>query len=390
VEHRSRSDESHGERGHPEEARRVNVLVAGGGTAGHVFPALALARRLAAAGADVRFAGTPTGQEAALVPAAGFPFEPIDARPLRRELSVETVSAPITAARSVARCRPLVERADVVVGMGGYVSVPVGLAAIRARRPLVLHEQNAIPGLANRLLARRAHTVALTFAEARAAFPRRARTVVTGDPVRESILTVADERERLTKEAYEEFELDPSRRTLVVFGGSQGALHVDVTMVDALHFLRDRGDLQVLLLTGPAHEERVRRTVGEPGDIAVRVVGFLDRMELAYAAAHLVLARAGATTCAEITVCGLPSILVPYPHATAGHQEANARALERAGAAVVVLDADISGEVVAREVTALLDDEDRRRSMGERARAWSRPDAADALAAEVSNAVGGG
>jgi len=365
----------------------MRVLVAGGGTAGHVFPALALARRLTEEhGAEVRFAGTPTGQEAILVPAAGFPFEAVDARPLRRELSVEAFTAPVAAIRSVSRCGPIVERADVVVGMGGYVSVPVGLAALRRRRPLVLHEQNAVPGLANRVLARRSRAVALTFREAAERLPRRTRTVLTGNPVREVILAVHEEREALAAEALTELQLEPGRRTLVALGGSQGALRVNTAVIQALRSLRDRDDLQVLLLCGPAHEDAVGRSLTDTGRILVRVRGFLERMELAYALADLAVARAGATTCAEVSVCGLPSILVPYPYATGRHQDANARALERAGAAVVVADERLSGDVLAARVVELLDDPGRLERMGERARAWSRPDAADALAGVVMGA----
>lgn len=367
----------------------MNVLVAGGGTAGHVFPALALARALESEhGAHVAFAGTPTGQESRLVPEAGFPFHPVDARPLRRELSVATLTAPVAAIRSIGACRPIVERADVVVGMGGYVSVPVGLAAARSRRPLVLHEQNAVPGLANRLLAWRSTAVALAFPEAASRLPSRARTVVTGNPVREPILDVATGREGLAAEARAAFGLGAERRTLVVFGGSQGALHVNTATVEALGRLRDRADLQVLLLTGPAHEARIRAALGDTGEVRVVVRGFLDRMELAYAVADLVLARAGATTCAEVSVCGVAAIFVPYPHATGKHQEANARALERAGGALVLTDQTLAGETLAATLTGLLEDEPRRASMGAAMRRWSRPEAARNLAAVVARAGG--
>jgi len=360
------------------------VLVAGGGTAGHVFPAIALARRLADDhAAEVRFAGTSAGQEAILVPEAGFPFDVVDARPLRRELSLDAITAPVATLRSVSRCAPLVERADVVVGMGGYVSVPVGAAALRARRPLVLHEQNAVPGLANRALALGARAVALTFADASRRLPRRARTVVTGNPVRDPILSVREDRAVLAHAARAELGLEEGRATVVIFGGSQGALRVDTAAVDAVRSLRDRADLQILLLSGRAHQERIASSLRETGDVLVRLRGFLDRMELAYAIADLVVARAGATTCAELTACGLPSILVPYPFATGGHQEANARALERAGAAMVVMDEALSGASLARSIRDLLDDAARLERMGEAARAWSRPDAAATLARVV-------
>jgi len=366
----------------------VKVLIAGGGTAGHVFPALALARALVAEGDEVSFAGTATGQEATLVPAAGFPFVAVEAKPFVRAVSARALMAPVAALRSVGRCRPLVEQHDVVVGMGGYVSVPVALAALRSRRPLVLHEQNAVPGLANRLLARPARTVALSFGEAARMLPRNARTVVTGNPVREEILAVATERDRLEKEAVVELELDTDRRTVVVFGGSQGALHVNRSVVNAVSRLA-RDDVQLVLLTGRAHAEAVRASIGGSPRVPVRVIPFLERMDLAYAAADLVVARAGATTVAEIAVSGVPSILIPYPYATGRHQEANARALQRAGAADVLMDDVLDGAVLAERIGALLDDPDRLRSMGERARVWSRPEAAGALAEAVRSAGGG-
>jgi UDP-N-acetylglucosamine--N-acetylmuramyl-(pentapeptide) pyrophosphoryl-undecaprenol N-acetylglucosamine transferase len=365
----------------------VKILIAGGGTAGHVFPALALAGRLVDEAHEVCFAGTATGQEARLVPAAGYRFEEIEARPLERKVSRRALTAPVAAVRSVGQVRPLAGWADVVVGMGGYVSVPVALAALRSRRPLVLHEQNAVPGLANRTLARPARTIALAFAEARRAFPRSTRTVVTGNPVREAILAVSDRREELALEARRELDLGP-RRTVVVFGGSQGALHVNRSVVEALVRL-ERDDLQVLLLTGPAHAEAMQVAVAGSGPIPVRVLGFLERMELAYAVADLVVARSGATTVAELAVCGVPSILIPYPYATGRHQEANARALQRAGGASMLLDDELDGRVLAERIAWLLDDDERLARMGERARAWGRPDAADALASAVLEAGSG-
>lgn len=365
----------------------MQILIAGGGTAGHVFPALAVADRLTEQGHEVRFAGTAEGQEGRLVPAAGFAFTPIEASPFLRTLSPRAIAAPVVALRSVSRARPLVEAADVVVGMGGYVSLPVCLAALRARRPLVLHEQNAVPGLANRVLARPARTVALAFIEAARLLPRRARTAVTGNPVRRGVLAVHAERTRLAEEAYRAFELDPTRRTVLVFGGSQGALHVNRSVADAIARWREP-DMQFLVLTGAAHEGSVRAAVSG-AEVPVRVLAFLERMELAYAIADLVVGRAGATTVAEVAVCGIASLLIPYPYATGRHQDANARALQRAGAAAVLLDDDLDGAVLLERLRELLAAPDELARMGDRARAWSKPDAGDSLARAVVSAGGG-
>jgi len=366
----------------------VRVVVAGGGTAGHVFPALALAHTLAAEhGADVRFLGTATGLESRLVPAAGYPFTAVEAKPLERRLSLRSLAAPVTAVRSIGACGPVVRGADVVVGVGGYVSVPAVLAAWRAKRPVVLHEQNAVPGLANRLLARRADVACVSFAESAALLPRRTPTVVTGNPVRREILAVPADRDALASAATNELDLDAARRTVLIFGGSQGALRIDRAVSGAMELLRDRADLQLLVLTGAAHLADVAAAARRMPQLLVKAIPFLQRMELAYAAADVVVARAGASTIAEVTVCGLPSILVPYPHATANHQEANARAVERAGASTIVPDRVLTPELLARRMTALLDDEPRLARMGECASAWSRPDATAALAEQVVGAA---
>ncbi|HWO71611.1 MAG TPA: undecaprenyldiphospho-muramoylpentapeptide beta-N-acetylglucosaminyltransferase [Actinomycetota bacterium] len=366
----------------------MRVVIAAGGTAGHVFPALALARHLRAAGAEVVFAGTAGGPEARVARAEGFGFAAVQARPFPRKVSTGALRAPLAAAQGVRACRPLVDRADVVVGMGGYVSVPPVLAALAARRPVVLHEQNAVAGLANRLFARWARRIGLSFAEAAATLPGRARAVVTGNPVREEIVAVRERRADLADEARAALGLEPGRRTVVVFGGSQGARRIDEAAAGAARLLGDRGDLQLLVLTGEAHRGMVEEADGAGGRLRVRALPFLDRMELAYAAADLVVARAGASSIAEITVCGLPAILVPYPYATANHQEANARAVERAGAAVVLRDVELTPRVLGTRIAALLEDPATLARMAERATAWGKPDAAARVAELVEEAAG--
>ena len=359
----------------------MNVVIAGGGTAGHVFPALAFARRLVEGeDASVTFVGTAAGVEAALVPEAGLPFVEIEASPLARRASVGLLRFPFVVLRSVRRCRPAVADADLVVGMGGYASAPAVLAAFMAGRPVVLHEQNAIPGLANRVLARRAAAIAVSFPEAERRFRRRARVVVTGNPVRDSIASVPAERERLAKEGLEELELDAERRTVMVFGGSQGALHVNRAAVGACRILRDRADLQFLLITGTVHHGTIAESLSSRGALLVRTLAFMHRMELAYAIADLVVCRSGASTVAEVTACGLPSLLIPYPYATARHQEANARALQRVGAASLLLDEHVTPEELAERIESLIDHEARLKAMAERARAFGRPDAAERMA----------
>jgi len=361
----------------------VRVVVAGGGTAGHVFPAIALADELRGRGHEVGFVGSADGQEARLVPAAGYAFHAIRVRKMERRVSVATASAPFVALASVARSRALVADADVVVGVGGYVSAPPVLAARTGHARVVLHEQNAVPGLANRLLARLAEVVALSFADAAERLPRARRTVVTGNPVRSAILAVPARRAELRAEAVRALGLAADRTTVGVFGGSLGALRLDRTVAGAIEELADRDDLQLLVLTGPGHEAVVPSRDATAGGALVRSLPFLERIELALAATDLAVSRAGSGHLAELAVSGVPSIVVPYPHATEGHQEANARELERAGACEVLLEGDLTAASLAARIRDLVDRPDRRASMAAAATTWARPDAAERLAAVV-------
>jgi UDP-N-acetylglucosamine--N-acetylmuramyl-(pentapeptide) pyrophosphoryl-undecaprenol N-acetylglucosamine transferase len=357
-------------------------VIAGGGTAGHVTPAIAVADRLRASGASVRFVGSPEGQEAELVPAAGYPFHGVAARPFRREVSVRSAVAPLVALRSVAVCRPIVRGADVVLGVGGYASIPAVLAARSLSTPIVVHEQNAIPGLATRILSRVATAAAVSFPGT--PLPRGLRVEVTGTPVRREILEVPERRAELAAEARTRFALEDGRTTVLVTGGSLGALHVNRSVAAMVRLLAARSDLQVLVLTGRAHEDTVAAAVDGIREPLVRTIAYLERIDLAFALADVAISRAGANTVHELAVCGVPAILVPYPHATGNHQEANARALERAGAAEVVLDRDLAADRLAGRLTALLDDADRRASMAEAMTAWSKPDADRRVAALVT------
>ena len=363
----------------------MNVVIAAGGTGGHVFPALALADLLVRDHrADVRFIGSANGQEATRVPESGYRFDAVNVAPFYREVSMRAVRAPVIALRSLFACAPLVRGADVAVGMGGYVSVPPMLAARRAHIPIVLHEPNAVPGLANRLLARSSKAIAIAFEDARERLAGGVRVEVVGYPVRQTILDVPADRDALAQEARARWDMDAHRRTVLIMGGSQGSLHLDQVVAEALPSLADREDLQLLVISGPAHEGVVSDAVARASGVRARLVPFLDRMELGYAVADLVVARSGATTLAELAVCGLPALLVPYPHATEHHQDANAREWARIGAAEVVSDAELTAAVFTKRLCGLIDDADRLATMGARAHDRAKPDAAERFARLVA------
>lgn len=363
-------------------------MIAAGGTAGHVYPGLALADAIVRARPDARvmFVGTPRGIEKDAVPAGGYPIELIEVMPLSRTLGARRFLAPVSALASTSAARTLLGHLEpsVVVGMGGYVSLPVVIAARSRRLPVVLHEQNAIPGIANNVGARFSRRIAVTFPKTREMFPKRVEVRVLGNPLRESIASF--DRDAMRGPAMEALALEPDRRTLLVMGGSLGAARLNDAVVSLAERWRDRADLQLLVSAGWLHGEELRArlaTAAGGGLLLVRCVDYLDRVEHAYAAADVALCRAGAATVMELAAVALPSILVPYPYARANHQEANARALADAGGAEVVLDGDASADALAPELERMLDDAAARERMAAAARSFAKPEAASDLATWV-------
>jgi UDP-N-acetylglucosamine--N-acetylmuramyl-(pentapeptide) pyrophosphoryl-undecaprenol N-acetylglucosamine transferase len=362
------------------------ILLAGGGTAGHVFPAVAVARALTRLADDVTpvFVGVEDRLEARLVPEAGFELVTIDAASIPRRPSPALLAVPAALRRGIRACRELIvtRRAVAAVSFGGYVSFPLNRAAFREQLPTVIHEQNSVPGLTNRVAARWADRIAVTFPGSVPRFRYQERCVVTGNPVRSDVLEL--DRGARRGAARQDLGLDPERPTLLVFGGSQGARSINRAAVDA-HGRWAGRDLQILHATGRAGLEAADRDWEQarsrhPDGPTVRTVGFLDDMAAAYAAADVVICRAGATSIAELTVLGIPSVLVPYPHATADHQRENAAALQRVGGAVLVEDDELDGASLVAAVAPLLDDATAAAAMARAARAFGRPDAADAVA----------
>jgi UDP-N-acetylglucosamine--N-acetylmuramyl-(pentapeptide) pyrophosphoryl-undecaprenol N-acetylglucosamine transferase len=272
--------------------------------------------------------------------------------------------------------------------MGGFASIPAVAAARTTRVPVVLHEQNAVPGLANRLLARIATAIGITFEDSRTRLPGHPRIEVTGLPARREILGIQARRDELAEEARRVLGLEPDRTTILVMGGSQGALQVDRAVAGAIPLLADRRDLQLLVLTGPAHEAIVVGPATQEMGLVVRTIPFLERMDLALALADLAVSRAGANTVNELALSGVPSILVPYPHATDAHQEANARELQRIGAAEVLTDRELTPERFAAAAASLAADRNRRAMMGKQAMSWAKPDADERLARLVMMVAG--
>ena len=354
----------------------LSVLIAGGGTGGHLYPGIAVARALLARvpDAQVAFVGTAAGIESRVVPREGFPLEVIRSAGLKgksfssllRGLSLLPASA-IDAWQVIGRRRP-----SVVIGVGGYSSGPVvALAAMRGI-PTLLMEQNAVPGLTNRLLAPLVSAAAVTYEESVGVFGRKA--FVAGNPVRP---------EFFGEEAYAEHSSPPGAARVLVFGGSQGAHAINMAMVEAAPRLAAAAPvLAVTHQSGERDLEVVRDGYRRAG-LEARVEPFLFAMDREMRAADVVVCRSGATTLAELTASARPSILVPFPGATDDHQRKNAEALARVGAARLVEQRELTGDRLAAEILALVSNEAERRRMGEAAARLARPDAAKVIVDKV-------
>ena len=354
----------------------MQVLIMAGGTGGHVMPALAVAHELRAQGHNVRWLGTAKGLEARTVPAAGIELFTLPVAGLRGTGALRYLSAPVGLLRALVQAVGLLRRLrpDAVLGLGGYASGPGGVAAFLLRRPLLIHEQNARPGLTNRLLARLAQRVLAGFPGVRLA-GRAAE--FTGNPVRGELLDLPPPGERLS-----------TAPRLLVLGGSQGAQAINSVVPQALELLKQSGVPlpQVRHQAGRQHAEGVASDYAARG-VPATVDGFIDDMAAAYGAADLAICRAGALTVAELCAVGLGALLIPFPHAADDHQTANARYLAGAGAGVLLPQADLTPLRLAELLGSLLADPVRRLAMAEAARRLARPDAARRVAAACLEAT---
>lgn len=355
-------------------------MIAGGGTGGHLFPGIAVAEeaRRCDPGTEILFVGSARGIEATVVPTTGFRLEMLPVTPLRGRSLWARIGALGALARAVIDARAIMRRfdPDVVLGLGGYASAPAVLAAKLTRRPIVLLEQNAAPGLATRMLARWAARVCVTFPETTEVLPA-GRAVVTGNPIRWHP-TEHDGTTALPGES--------SGFTVLIFGGSAGAHRLNVAGPAMATALADVAGLRIIHQTGAADEAEVRASYRAHG-VAAEVHAFITDMGRVYAAADLVVCRAGATTLAELAGLGKAAILVPYPYAADDHQRANAESRVRLGAARMVLDADAAGERLAAEVRVLRAAADTLPAMRARARLLATPEAAGRVLEVVSGVV---
>ena len=345
----------------------MRVLVTGGGTGGHIYPALAVAQSILKKypSGEVLYIGTDKGLENKIVPQANIPFQTIDVEGLQRKFSVRGIKTIFKALKGTGEALKIVKKfgPQVVIGTGGYVCGPVVLAARMLKIPTIIHEQNALPGITNRMLARFVDKILITFPESSKHFANKEKIIITGLPIREEIFGITKE------EGYLNFNFNPKKKTLLVTGGSRGAQSINWAMIEAYPELIKRKDLQIIHITGQfGYEDIISRLEGKGinlekyGNIILRP--YLHQMEYALAIADLYVARAGATFLAEVTAKGIPGVLVPYPYAAENHQEFNARALVDQEAAIMILDKDMNGTKLYTEIINMIDNPHKLKEMG--------------------------
>lgn len=355
----------------------MKLIIAGGGTGGHVFPAIAIANAVKAAvpDADILFVGAKDKLEMEKVPAAGYQIIGLWISGFQRKLSARNLSFPFKVVHSMIKARSILSsfKPDIVVGVGGYASGPILKAAAQKGIPVVIQEQNSYAGVTNRLLARSADAICVAYDGMEKFFPKE-KIILTGNPVRSDVAIIEGKK----PEACKFFGIDASGKTIVILGGSLGALTLNDSVRLAYEFLKQHSELQLIWQCGKTHYEAFRET-----DVAklpnVKIMPFIERMDLAYAAADVLIARAGALTVSELCLVEKPVILVPSPNVAEDHQTRNALALVKNNAAILVRDSDARTQLFTQAFD-LLNDPDKCRAMSVQIGLLARPDAARDIA----------
>ncbi len=365
----------------------MKIVLSGGGTGGHIYPAITIANNIKALrpDAEIVFVGTREGLESQIIPRYGYQLQYITVAGFQRKFSFSTITSAVKLLFGMKEAYRLIKKLkpDLVIGTGGYVCGPILIWSAFMGIPTCIQEQNAMPGVTNKILAHFVKRIFLGYKEGEKYFSGKAPKIFTGNPVREEILV--DKKAKALKE----FNLLPNKKTLLVFGGSRGARTINLAMAYVEKKFAGRDDIQVLHATGEETYEKyiaqLDKKVLEADNI--KILPYIHEMPLALAAADIAVARAGAIGLAELMVKGIPSILIPYPYATANHQEFNARALEAAGAAIVILDKELTGDKLQEEIEKMLVQDDVLIDMKAAAIRASKPQAAADIATQALKLV---
>jgi len=362
----------------------LKIIVSGGGTGGHIYPALALIKEIKKlnTSAEFLYIGTEKGLESKIVTREGIPFKTIHITGFKRKISFENIKTITRFIKGVQDSKKLIKefKPDVVIGTGGYVCGPVVYAASKLHIPTIVHEQNSIPGLTNKFLSRYVNKVAICFEEARTYFPKE-KVVLTGNPRASEVIGKDGKAGRAS------VGLNASQKSVLLVGGSRGARPLNDAFLNALPEVKNK-EYQFLYVTGEVHYENVMnqvKAVGNPDNVIIKP--FIHNMPEVLAGVDLVVARAGATTLAELTALGLPSILVPSPYVTNNHQEKNARSLSDKGAAILRLEQELTGSQLIKDIDSVLLNQLKLEEMKKASSQIGIPDAATRLYKEMQKLV---
>lgn len=354
----------------------MKAVITGGGTGGHIYPALAIADKLNKMGWEIEYIGCEDSLEEDVLKKTDYNFRKLNVLPLPRKINFKLFKSVFFSLKAVYNSYKLLKELnpDVVFGTGGYVTGPVLLSGYLRRIPTVIHEQNIYPGVTNKILSYFVNEIAVSNIEASKYFSKRVQNKIieTGNPIREKIVEVKRET------GIQKLGLNKDYKTLFIMGGSQGAKTINNAFIDAIEKIMDLNDLQVVLITGKKNYEnvvgKIENYIKEYNE-RLKVLSYLDNIEWAYAAADLIIYRAGATGLAEITGRGLPAILVPFPYSAEGHQKVNAKFMEKENAAVMVEDQAFNGDILYKLLNEILYDENRLKAMKQNSKKLAKLDA---------------
>jgi len=358
------------------------VILAGGGTGGHLFPALAIAEGVKKKYPDsqVYFMGTKRGLEAKILPARGYKLFYLSVRGLKRGFNLSIFKAIFFLMKSMLEAVKILRqlKPEIVIGTGGYVSAPAVLAAGLMRIPTFIQEQNSFPGIATRILSLFAKKVFLAYDESKKYFRVKKKLKVTGNPIRPEIFK-ADKTSAMKK-----FDLEQNKKTVLILGGSQGASAINQAVLQDLNTNEKELEFQILWQSGEKDYQKIKENLKDKKN-SVQVFNFIEDMSSAYAACDLVVSRAGAISLSEITGCGKPAILIPYPYATAGHQKYNAQVLEKNGAAIRIEEKELRQIKLLSKAKELLKDEQKLKQMSDNSKKLGKPEALNEILDEIEN-----
>ena len=364
----------------------LKVIISGGGTGGHIYPGISLACEIKDRDIknDILFVGTERGLESKLIPREGFKIVKIKAQGIKRKICFENLTAIVIFLISLFQSYNIIKKykPDIVIGTGGYVSGSVVLMATILGVPTFVHEQNVIPGITNKFLSRITRATFLSFNQSKEYFSNKAKMIFTGNPI-----CFKNIKQNIDRE-YKKFNLDSLKKTILVLGGSKGAASINRAVLQGIDLTKDviKNNWQVLLISGQDDYDNIMKMVGEDHKI-FSIESYLYDIEKAYSLADLVICRAGATTLAEIGAYGLPAILIPYPYATQNHQEVNARIFTREGAAILILEKDLSDKKLAQVLLDILKDKNRLEMMARKSRELGNKNSAKKIVDYISDYI---